>query len=222
MENTKKIILYNLFFLAVCYSCTHQKVKTIKNTHFLTRDSVKNVVFKAYNYNHLTNTEDYFIKNDSVFYKYVVNDGEKIKISKIVDVETFDLLYNDSSKHNSAHDKYSVTHPLNSYFKDTNYVYIYQYLSPIPVFFKAGKSSDYTLLGGSYVKIGNCIYWRGERLEDVNIETFKTLKVIERSSEREAFIGVDANHIYSGNNIMTLKIATDNYYLSEDLIAKYF
>ncbi len=177
----RKIILYHLVLLTTCFSCTPQKVKTIKNTRFLTRDSVDNVVFKAFNYNHLTNTEDYFIRNDSVCYKYVLVNGKKEEISHIVDIETFDLLYNDNSEIDRINDLNDVSYPANNYFRDINYVYIYQYLSPTPVLFKAGSSSDYTVLGGNYVRIGKCMYWRGEKLENVDLTSFKPLKVIERN-----------------------------------------
>jgi len=170
MENTKKIIGCILLVLTIC-SCSSQVKKTIKNTLFLVEDSTQNVVFKIPNYNKVTSSENYYVKNDSVFYKYIANQGENIKISDVIDVETFDLLSND------------------------------------PIDKK---------------KVDNPIYWRGEKMKDVDVETFKTLKVIRQKSEWESTIGMDAKYLYSGNNQMTLEAATNRYYLTEELTKKYF
>ncbi|WP_062054654.1 DKNYY domain-containing protein [Aquimarina longa] len=227
MSLLKKIILPIILVLTLSF-CVDQKKSTIKNKNLLTIDANKNLVFKIPNYTKLSNTQDgYYIKEDSVFYTHINEsslDNSGKKLAEVIDQKTFDVLYNTEESKAKIKNEYYITNPLNNYFRDKNHIYIYQYMhSSKPKLFKAGDITECKILGGAYIQVGDTIYWRGEKLHDIDIATFRTTNVIGAKSEWETTIGIDKNHLYSGNTIMTYKNFKNHYiWQNEEDIAKHY
>ncbi len=225
MENTKKVILFILIVLTLP-SCVGQKKDAIKNKSFIVHDTLGAFLFKMPNYNKLSNSqeEEYYIKNDSVFYSYIydINDDKSKKISDVIDPSSFDVLYNDEK--DKINNEYYRSNPILTYFKDKKNIYVYQYLYSKPKFYKVANSDEYTILGGAYVQIKDKIYWYGEELKGVDLDTFETVNVSKSNSEWESTIGMDKNHLYSGQLIMNFKQFDTKFFWDnkEELKKRYF
>lgn len=215
MENTRKI-KYNIVFIIICFfSCNSQsKYVIIRNNDLIVKDSTNGLVLRLPSY---MSKEKYF------YLKTLRNHNEKIiKISEFIDVTTFDYIYNYPEDKSKINNEYYIKNPVDNYFKDSKHLYIYQYLNGNPDFFIAGNNSDYKILGGAYIRIEDKIYWRGEEVEGVDINSFKTLNVLRNNSEWKATIGMDKYHLYNGNSIMTRDIAISRYIIDNNIFEKYF
>ena len=122
---------------------------------------------------------------------------------KIIDIKSFDLLYNDDNVKKQVNNEFYLRDGNDYYFKDKNYIYMYKDDSTdennFPFFFIAGKSNNYKVLGGAYLQIKNIIYCKGEVLKEADVKTFKTVKMQRRDSEWSITVGLDKRNIYLYN-----------------------
>ena len=197
MENTKKVGF--LFLILLILSCTHN----IKNVKYLKKEKGE-LFFKHRTFSPSCSQKGSFIKGDSVFYENVLYDNKLVKNKKIIDEATFDLLSNDMNDRKKIKNDYYLKSGNDYYFKDKNYIYIYRddFTIPTntPIFFIAGKTNNYEVLGGGFLKVGNEIYNKGYQIKNVNIETFKTGRMILKNSEWFITIGIDKNGFYFDNS----------------------
>ncbi|MGO3183421.1 MAG: DKNYY domain-containing protein [Aequorivita sp.] len=213
MENSKKIIWF--IYVLFLFSCQGQNDNTqIKNKDLFTiKDGDNELTLKL-----PINSKEL----DCLFLSEITDEGVTKKVSEVIDFKTFDYLYNFKEDSTKINNEYYVVNPVDNYFKDKNYVYVFQNMNEIPNFFIAGKTSNYDVLGGAYLNVRNVIYWRGNIVNGADVKTFKTINVSRNKSEWRATIGMDKNNLYNGNQIMTLENAKNSYFLSKDLLKKYF
>ena len=87
-------------------------------------------------------------------------------VSKTIDIETFDLLFNeieDRKKiNNNYHLRYNDGIQSKYYFKDKHHIYTCHSRVNSELFI-AGSSSDYAVLGGDYLRVENAIYYGGKK-----------------------------------------------------------
>ena len=76
-------------------------------------------------------------------------------------------------------------------------------------FYIGGKSSDYEVLGGSYLRVGGKVFCKGALLGGVDLHTFKTYKLLMENSEWYK-IATDKNKLYIENLILD----KDDYFQS--------
>lgn len=208
MENSKKIgiiIIFSLFLIGCKNKPLIKEYPSIKNHLFLKYIEDGYLIFKNFSYSKGSNQMDSYIKDDSIHFKTVIYNNKEVKIKDIVDASTFDLLWNDSNDRNKVQNNYYLKDDNNlTYFKDKNYFYIfYEELfnmeNPeynLSKFFIAGKSNDYEVLGGMYVRVGNFIYYIGKKIENADPSTFKTFKVYMKYSEWQNTVAADSANIY--------------------------
>ncbi|MGO3183393.1 MAG: DKNYY domain-containing protein [Aequorivita sp.] len=208
-----KIFLFSVFILL--FSCQGQNDNTqIKNKDLFTiKDGDNELTLKL-----PINSKEL----DCLFLSEITDEGVTKKVSEVIDFKTFDYLYNFKEDKAKINNEYYIVNPVDNYFKDKNYVYVFQNMNETPQFFIAGKTSNYDVLGGAYLKVGNKVYWRGNIVNGADVKTFKTINVPRNKAEWDATIGIDKEHLFNGNQIMTLENATKNYFLSKDLLKKYF
>jgi len=208
-------ILFYATFLVIIFSCKRHD-ENYNNT-FLVKDGDGQILFKAPYYSKSANDKSFYTKNDTVFFKvvYTLNNSE-LPLKDVIDINTFVLIPNTEAEKKKINNIYYQNNLFYNYFKDKNYVYIYDDNSSKPRFFQVGSSSNYNLLGGAYLKINNKIYWRGLEVVKADINSFKVMNVQKNKSEWEASIGIDQNYLYSGNIIMTLKQFNENYLWEEN------
>lgn len=221
MENTKKIAHFILLLLVLPYSCRGQRDKSsIKNGDLIIKNSDGNIVIKLPLHNKQVDKKTAYIVGDAVFIQSVYTQNNVLKVRNVIDVATFDWLYNFEEDKEKIDNQYYITNPVDNYCKDSKNIYIYRYLSlEKPVFFIAGSVSDYEVLGGAYLLTDKKLYWRGEEIKNVDLKTFKTLKVMRKNSEWEATIAIDKNNLYNGNRIMTIEEAKNNYLIDNSIIS---
>ncbi|WP_410523968.1 hypothetical protein [Psychroserpens sp. NJDZ02] len=71
-----------------------------------------------------------------------------------------------------------------------------------PKLFIAGDKNDHKLLGGPYLRIGKEIFWHGQKLENVDYKSFKTILVGKNKSEWDVTMGKDNEIFFKGNRII--------------------
>lgn len=193
MENSKKM-MYCFLFLPFFISCKQE----IKNKEYITiKESI--LYFKHFTFSNIIKQEGSYKKDDSIFFSKVFFENKNISNNKIIDPETFDVLYNDINDRKKVSNDYYLRGD-DYYFKDKNYLYIYQDdisdKNKFPLFFVAGKVNEYSVIGGGYLRVGNKIYCKGNELVDVDINTFKIAMMRLKHSEWFQTIGFDKNSIY--------------------------
>lgn len=213
MENSKKMILYSLlvFFF---FSCKGQEKESEKiNKTFIQQDKVGNLWIKVPCFLDEKKADNFYIKNDSIFFKSVTTSKNiQVENKNIIDIKTFVPIPLNEAEKGKINNSYYINNPFYNYFRDKNYIYIYSeenFLSP--TFLQIEKPNNYELLGGAYIRINDKIYWRGLEVLNADISSFKVINVQRNKSEWEASIGTDQKHIYSGDKIMIYQEFSKNY-----------
>lgn len=196
MENKKKIIC-GVFFLPFLISC----IQEIKNKNYIIFKE-KKLYFKHHTFSENSKQENSYKKGDTIFFGAVIINDKIVENTKVIDPTTFDALYNYATERAKVKNEYYLRGE-DYYFRDKKYIYIYQDnildSKTSPMFFIGGKVDDFAVLGGSYLRVGNKIYCKGIKLEDVDISTFKTATLRLKNSEWYQTIGFDKNAIYIEN-----------------------
>lgn len=199
MENTKKIGFLFLIFLIL--SCTHN----IKNMKYL-RQEKGELFFKHRTFAPFCSQKGCIKKGDSVFFENVLYDNKLIKNKKIIDEASFDLLSNYAIDRKKIKNEYYLKSGNDYYFKDKNYLYVYRddFTIPnnTPIFFIAGNTNNYEVLGGGFLRVENKTYNKGNEIKDVDLKTFKTARMILKNSGWFITIGIDKNGFYLGDSII--------------------
>lgn len=140
---------------------------------------------------------------DTLDYSTIYNLKTKMyqPVSKTIDIETFDLLFNDIEDRKKINNDYWLRYnegmQSKYYFKDKHHIYIYTCHSQVnSELFIAGSSSDYAVLGGNYLRVENAIYYDGKKIDGADVNTFRTKNEIRHDSEWDETIGLDKNYIY--------------------------
>jgi hypothetical protein len=219
MENTKKIaVLIILVLSMIC--CNSQKGKKLNLTNNLFKDDKGNIVFRIPDYEKMQVQQGMTIKNDSINFSFVydVKNKEYIKTNDIIDWETFQNIFNNPENEIKVNeDQYTVD--LNCYFEDKNNFYLYPFLGTKLFMI---RNNNYDILGGAYLKINDEIYWRAEKIDSVDIKTFKVIKLKSSIDYHEGAIGIDKNHLYKGNKVMGYEEFKSKYSNYDKLKSKYF
>lgn len=212
MENTKKIIFHFLALL-ILFSCKGQEKETINN-NFIKKNDVGDILFKAPYFLSIKESKFLYVKNDSIFFKTVKNNkNQNVELKKIIDLKTFIPIPNSDAEKQKINNPYYLSNPFYNYFKDSNYIYIFNgENSSNPSFFHIENKNGYEFLGGAYLKVNNKIYWRGIEVKSADSKSFKVINVQRNKSEWQASIGVDDYNIYNGNEKMTYKSFKENYF----------
>jgi hypothetical protein len=229
MENTKKVnYLFRtvVVLLILIQSCNNRS--QIKNPTFLGYDSSGKLRVKIY---------DLWCKDRDTVYFYEAYDIKEHKnrnLSKVIDSKTFDLLYNFPEDRKKVSNNEYLSDILDIfggytpntfyYFKDRKYIYIYVCgFTEYPCynrFYIAGRISDYDVLGGAYLRVGNKIYCEGKEVKDADINTFKTFIANRFGSDHDMTLGMDKNSIYVNdkaiNSYKEFKDYFENYYVTSN------
>jgi hypothetical protein len=207
MENTKKIIFFLLLLLSLI-SCNSQDRKGFDLPNNLYKDSVGNIIFRvpAIPLNEHKKKGIYF-KNDSINFTHVYNQKSNnyIKNNDIIDYETFKNIFSISdnvSKIKTNITSFEERYVKDTYYEDKNNLYIYNSFNEV---FMKLEVKEYELLGGNYLKNSGDIYCNGEKIENVDIKTFKLIKVF-KPDEGMFDIGIDKNHLYFRSGVMDYDI----------------
>lgn len=206
MENSKKINCLLIILIVLLFQSCNTR-SPIKNPAFLEYDSLGNLRVKIY---------DSWCKKDTVYFSeaYDIQKHKNRSLSKVIDSKTFDLLYNNSDDGKKVHNYFYLQYATNPYFyyyyfKDKKYIYIYvckyDEHTCCNKFYIAGKVSDYDVLGGAYLKVGNKIYCEGNEVKGADIKTFRTFNVGWQQypgvfAEQDITLGMNKNYIYDGSN----------------------
>lgn len=192
MKN-KKIIIYLLSIFLVT-ACDNAVTKT-RSTFLVKNGNEWNI--------QIPNSLCAKKTTDTLYYSTIYNPKTKKyqPVSKTIDIETFDLLFNDIEDRKKINNNYYLRYnegmQSEYYFKDKHYIYIYTCYSQVnSELFIAGSSSDYVVLGGVYLRVENAIYSGGRKIEGADVNTFRTRKETIRKSEWQETIGLDKNYIY--------------------------
>lgn len=192
MKN-KKIIFYFLSIFLVT-ACDNADTKTL-STFLIKNGNEWNI--------QIPNSLCAKKTTDTLYYSTIYNPKTKMyqPVSKTIDIETFDLLFNDIEDRKKINNNYYLRYnegmQSEYYFKDKHYIYIYTCYSQVDSeLFIAGSSSDYAVLGGVYFRVENAIYSGGRKIDGADVNTFRTRKETLRKSEWEETIGLDKNYIY--------------------------
>ncbi|OXA89513.1 DKNYY domain-containing protein [Flavobacterium hercynium] len=214
-----KTVLY-LLLLVLLISCKAQnkEIKLLSNN--LYKDDKGNIIFRIRDLEGLKEEKGMTVKNDSLNFSHVYDSKTNtyIKNNEVIDWETFDNIFNDPKNVEKTKEKQNgIT--FYCYFSDKNNTYLYPFLSTRLLLI---KGNDYEVLGGAYLKVNNEIYWKAKKLKSVDIETFKTVQLVNTADYHELSIGSDKDHLYGGNEIMSYKEFKDRYRTDEELERKYF
>ncbi|WP_312342505.1 DKNYY domain-containing protein [Chryseobacterium binzhouense] len=212
MENSKKVIFYFVLLILI-FSCKGQE----KNDFILKHNN--NVFVKLPSLLGERREKNFFVKNDTVFFKTVKINDIETEIKNSIDIETFALIPINIREKKEINNPYYLSNPFYNYFKDRNYIYIYRDDLPTPEFFQIGKANEYKILGGAYVKINKKIYWRGIEVLNADINSFKVINVQRNKSEWQASIGMDEKHIYSGDKVMDYEEFSKHYFLNDQILS---
>lgn len=220
MENTKKIVLILItsFFCFVSCNSQDKEIQPLNNNLF--KDDKGNIIFRVHDYENTKGQKGMTVKNDTLNFTHVydIKTNQYKKNNDVIDWETFQNIFNNQENLKKVKEEQYVI-SFNCYFEDKNNIYMYPFLGTKLLMI---KGTDYEILGGAYLKINNEIYWRAEKIESVDVKTFKTLKLINAIDYYEASVGMDKNHLYVGNEIMSYKIFKERYYKYTELKIKYF
>lgn len=203
-----KTVLY-LLLLVFFISCKSQNKEIPSLSNNLYKDEKGNIIFRILSYQDLKEQEGMTVKNDILNFSHVYDSKTNtyIKNNEVIDWETFDNIFNDPENVEKTKETQNDVN-YDCYFSDKNNMYLYPFLSTKLVLI---KGNDYEVLGGYYLKLNNEIYWWGEKLKSVDIETFKTIQLINDVDYHEDSVGSDKNHLYSGNEIMSYKRFKERY-----------
>lgn len=175
MENQKKIIF--LLFILCCFGCKNNKCNCTTETFSLYVDSLGQQVLKIKEHRY-----------DSGSYVGFVKTGNKLeKIEDFIDCESFQNIFDGIDSIMLGNFYYKYNH-ITTYFKDKNYIYFYlKDYARIPTFpyrpnylVNMGKSNEYEVISGPYLRIGNQIFYEGNKVKksigndvySMEIETF--------------------------------------------------
>lgn len=218
MENTKKIVLIIISFLCLI-SCNSQNSKELHLTNNLFKDAKGNIIFAVNDYEKTKEQKGMTVKNDSIYFSHVydIKTNEYKKNNEVIDWKTFRNIFNNPKNEKKVNDEQSEV-AYNCYFEDKNNFYLYPFLGTKLFMI---KGNNYEVLGGAYLKINNEIYWRAEKIPFVDLNTFKTIRLRSNVDYYQTSIGMDKNHLYMGNKIMTYDVFKENF-SDEELKIKYF
>ena len=159
MKN-KKIIIYLLSIFLVT-ACDNAVTKTL-STFLVKNGNEWNI--------QIPNSWCAKKTTDTLDYSTIYNPKTKMyqPVSKTIDIETFDLLFNDIEDRKKINNDYWLRYnegmQSKYYFKDKHHIYIYTCHSQVnSELFIAGSSSDYAVLGGNYLRVENAIYYGGKK-----------------------------------------------------------
>lgn len=189
---------YLLLFL-ICLGCKSE----IRNSDFIIYKN-NNLCFKFLNQ----------LYNDSVELFKVDIDGELVEISKVIDPMTFDIIANFKEDSIAIRNPFYIHNKNINIFKDKNYVYfLIDTIRHFENLKLVCKISEYKSLGGNYFMIKNEVFYSINKLQEVDISTFKTIDVFEFKSEFPSTLGIDRNSIFQSNQILK-KSKLDQYHFS--------
>ena len=203
--------------------CNSQKKQELNLPNNLLKDTKGNILFRVPLHTNNTGKEQkgMSIKNDSINFTHVYDIDSKVykNNNDVIDWKTFKNIFNNRENEEKVNfDEQSVL-SYNCYFEDKNNFYMYPTFSTT---FLMIKNKNYNVLGGSYLKINNQIYHSGIKVDSADIKTFKTLRLRNEVDYYRESIGMDKNHLYSGNTIMTYDTFKRNYFSNKELKNKYF
>ncbi|UPQ74681.1 DKNYY domain-containing protein [Chryseobacterium nepalense] len=212
MENPKKVVFYFVLLILI-FSCKGQE----KNDFILKRND--DIFIKVPFLLGERRGENFFVENDTIFFKTVKINGIETEIKNSIDIESFALIPINIKEKKEINNPYYLSNPFYNYFIDRNHIYIYRDDLPTPQFFQIGKAKEYKILGGAYLKINNKIYWRGIEVLNADINSFKVVNVQRNKSEWQASIGMDKKHIYSGDKVMRYEEFSKHYFLNKQILS---
>lgn len=188
MENQAKIIsIVLLFLLLFNFSCNTRSNCNIKNKSLLLKvDSLNNLVLVL---------KEYYMHNRIEFIKI---NGKLHKLGEIIHCNSFRNIYDDLDSITLGNEYYRAN-PIASYFKDKNYIYFYTGSNYLTV---KGKSNQYEVLGGPYLRIDNKIYYEGKEVIGADISSFKVIHAGQKDSGWLRTVGLDNKYIYNSENKM--------------------
>ena len=200
-------ILVLLLFLSCGFGDTasENKYLTVKNNQ---------LYFRSKTLNNVSFQQGSFIEKDTIFINKILTEkGWYENVGNVIDPKTFKPLYDDKDVGKKVDNEYYLKEDAEDYyFIDKNYIYIYKddLIARKIDFYIGGKSSDYEVLGGSYLRIGGRVFCKGTLLEGVDLRTFKTYKLLMENSEWYKTIATDKNKLYIENLILD----KDDYFQS--------
>ncbi len=203
MENSKKIAIVltlSLVLLVICFG-----VKYEGETE------------------HHTNAKNQILIDTIAVEKVKDIDGKIVSSHKIIDKKSFQNLNTSLAYKEGVKNEYYLSNPIDNYFIDNNYVYVLSYLSnEKSILERVGNKNEFKLIGGGYLKLKSSIYWRGEKLKNVNSEEFKTFNALRTDSEWDATLGYDGTTIYSGLSVLNKSQAENLFFINDSILKKYF
>ena len=200
-------ILVLLLFLSCGFGDTasENKYLTVKNNQ---------LYFRSKTLNNVSFQQGSFIEKDTIFINKILTEkGQYENVGNVIDPKTFKPLYDDKDVRKKVDNEYYLKEDAEDYyFIDKNYIYIYKddLIARKIDFYIGGKSSDYEVLGGSYLRVGGRVFCKGTLLEGVDLRTFKTYKLLMENSEWYKTIATDKNKLYIENLILD----KDDYFQS--------
>ena len=216
-ENRKIALSLLLLLLLSCGlgdTASENKYLTVKNNQLYFRSKTLNNV--------LSFQQGSFIEKDTIFINKILTEkGQYENVGNVIDPKTFKPLYDDKDVRKKVDNEYYLKEDAEDYyFIDKNYIYIYKddLIARKIDFYIGGKSSDYEVLGGSYLRVGEKVFCKGTLLEGVDLRTFKTYKLPMKNSEWYKTIAADKNKLYIENLILD----KDDYKKYEDKIIHVF
>lgn len=153
----------------------------------------------------------------------ITQSGDTIRLGSIVDASSFRVVGTTVDEKKSIRNPYHFDGRMNCYYMDAAHIYGYNGQPPFS-FRVLGKASDLELMGGAFIRMGNEVFANGLLIPSADASSFHTMDAWQahRKSEWSLTLGLDKDHMYWGQSVMSERSLYDALGYEEDSLKRIY